>query len=196
MRRTGIPMAVIATLLALSVALPGGAEAESRMPVNSTDDPGQPVANRIDAVTSIVLVTNARLERVRVAFPPNPVCPELGQVCPSADSTLAAYEALGASVDAVCSARPIDGAARTTIADADLYATDMTATGLAYQLISIATVLGSADARLGVIYPSPGPATAPVEAALHSLYEAISAGGEVAGALVYPDGVAWPPNPC
>jgi hypothetical protein len=195
MRRTRVPVAVIAALLMLSVTLPAVAGAGGRIPVNSTDDPGQPIANRIDAVTNIVLATNARLERVVVAWPPNP-CTEIGPLCDSAYAALAAYEALGSSVDAVCSARPIDGAVRTTIADGDLYAADMTSNGIANQLASIAVVLGNADDRLGVIFPSPAPPDAPTKAALDSLYEAISAGGTVAGALVFLDGYEFPPNPC
>jgi hypothetical protein len=195
MRRTRVPVAVIAALLVLSVALPGVAGAGGRIPVNSTDDPGQPIANRIDAVTSIVLATNARLERVVVAWPPNP-CLEIGPLCDSAFEALAAYETLGSSVDAVCRARTIDGAVRATIADGDLYAADMTANGIANQMASIATVLGNADGRLGVISPEPGPPDAPARAALQSLYAAISTGGTAAGGWVSPDGILWPPNPC
>src|SRR3990172_1722257 len=141
MRRTRVGAAAVAALLVVMVAVPGLAGADSRIPVSSVDDATSPVANRIAAVTNIISATNARLARVITAYPPNS-CTEF---CPVADgfiAALSAYNALGESV----------------IADADAFAADTSATGIANQLASIATVLGNADDRLGGIrVPDSGP---------------------------------------
>jgi hypothetical protein len=196
-----VPSAVFAGLLLLAAVSPASAETGTRIPVNSTDDPASPTANRIDAVTNIVEATNARLERVASAYPPNP-CADITEptaFCDAAIGAFAAYLTLGQSVADACAAEALDGPGDAVITDADVYASDMSATGLANQLTSIVVVLGNADDRLGgILVPNPGPPEAPVTTALGVLYAAIADGGTVAGGLLHPPdpGFEYPPNPC
>jgi hypothetical protein len=186
-------VAVVATLLVLMLALPGMAGAGSRIPVNSTDDTASPAANRIDAVTNIVLATNARLTRVMTAYPPNP-CAEISALCPAALSVVGAYSTLGHSVACALEAVYADGPGDAVITDADAYAADISTNGILNQLASIATVLGNADDRLGGIrVPNPGPPEAPEAAALNALALAIADGGSAAADWL---GTEYPPNPC
>jgi len=196
---TRVRAAAIAALFIVISASP--ASAVSRIPVHSTDDPASPTANRIDAVTNIVEATNARLERVASAYPPNP-CADITEptaFCDAAIGAFAAYSAVGQSVADACAGGPLDGPGDAVITDADAFAADMSATGLANQLASIAVVLGNADDRLGgILTPSPGPPDAPVTTSLGVLYAAIADGGTVAGGLLHPPdpGFEYPPNPC
>jgi hypothetical protein len=187
-------VAVVATLLVLVMALPGVAGAGSRIPVSSTDDTGSPAANRIDAVTNIVVATNARLERVIAAHPPDPGAPEIGPVGLGFVVAMGAYSALAQSVACALEGVYADGPGDAVITDADAYAVDMSTNGILNQLASITTVLGNADDRLGGIrYPSPGPPNDPEAAALSALALAISDGGSAAADWL---GIFWPPNPC
>ena len=203
MARTRARSSLIGALL-LTIALPGIAGAGARIPVNSVDDPGQPVANRVAAVENIVLATNARLGRVSTMLP-NPGPP--GEPTLLVDAIIAAhlaYAALANDIVAVCNGRPIVGTGAATISDADGYATDTSQTGIARQVGSIATVLTNADRRLGrifvppnPIYPEPGPPGAPTLAALGSLFVAVSEGDEaLAEWLGVPPNPVYPPNPC
>lgn len=203
MARTRARSALVGALL-LTIALPGIAGAGARIPVDSVDDPGQPTANRVAAVGNIVLATNARLGRVSTMYPdPGPP----GEPTPLFDAIIAArlaYAGLGTDIVAVCASRPISGIGAATISDADAYATDTSATGIARQVGSIATVLTNADRRLGSIffppnpvYPEPGPPTAPTLAALGALYDAVVAGdGALAEWSGFPPNPIYPPNPC
>jgi hypothetical protein len=80
------------------------------------------------------------------------------------------------------------------ITDADAFASDMSQSGIANQLASIATVLDNADDRLGGIrLPNPGPPTDPeIVGALNTLAEALQDGG---GEAARWSGVYFPPNP-
>jgi len=187
---------MIAALLLLAAVSPAAAWTGTRIPVSSTDDVASPTANRIDAVTQIVEATNARLERVSSAWPPNPCAgvTEPTAFCDAAISALFAYSALGQSVAYACASGQLDGTGDAVITDADAFAADMSATGLANQLASIAVVLGNADDRLGgILAPSPGPPEAPVAGALNALSVAIYAGGS---SDLLGGGFDWPPNPC
>ena len=190
---------MIAVLLLLAAVSPAAAWTGTRIPVSSTDDVASPTANRIDAVTQIVEATNARLERVSSAWPPNPCVdlnPETLSFCLAAADVFAAYSALGQSVADACASEQLDGTGDAVITDADAFAADMSATGLANQLASIAVVLGNADDRLGgILSPEPGPPDAPVATALNTLSVAIFDGGSAAGELLGA-GFDWPPNPC
>lgn len=197
MRRTPVRAAAVAAMLTVAVVLPVAAGAGGRIPVDSVDDPASPTANRIAAVTNIVVATYARLERVIVAYPPNP-CEgatelELAPLCSSAVATLAAFSALGESVNDVCAGRALEGPGDVVIADADAFAGDSSATGIANQLGSIATVLGNADDRLGGIQlPNPGPPNDPaILGALYTLAEAVHVGEATAATWL----LAVPPNP-
>lgn len=193
MRRTSIRAAAVAAMLAVAVVLPVAAGAGGRVPVDSVDDATSPTANRIAAVTNIVVATNARLDRVITAWPPNPCT----GICPVDDGFVAArvaYEALGQSVAEACAGSPGDGLGDAVITDADAFAADTSQTGIANQLLSIATVLGNADDRLGGIrVPNPGPPESPEMVALVALAEAVDLGGAAAAGW---SGVLWPPNPC
>lgn len=194
MPRTIPRVAVVATLLGLMMALPAVAGAGSRIPVNSTDDTGSPAANRIDAVTNIVVATTARLERVIAAHPPDPGAPEIGPVSFGFLAVMGAYSTLGQSVACALEGVYADGPGDAVITDADAYAADMSTNGILNQLASIATVLGNADDRLGGIrMPSPGPPTTPEDAALAELAAAVDPGGLAAADWL---GTFWPPNPC
>jgi hypothetical protein len=182
----------------LAAVGPTSAGTGIRIPVSSTDDPASPTANRIDAVTEIVEATNARLERVASSYPPNP-CADITEptaFCDAAIGAFVAYSALGQSVADACAAEALEGPGDAVITDADAFAADMSAAGLANQLTSIAVVLGNADDRLGgILLPNPGPPEAPVAAALHTLSVAISDGGTAAEELLGA-GFDYPPNPC
>lgn len=201
MRRTRVGAAAVAALLVVVVAVPASVGAGTRIQISSFDDATSPAANRIAAVTSIVDATNARLERVILAYTPNNPCTEIfSPVCDGAYAALDAYSALGEYVYEVCTSDggPSDGLGASVIADADAYAADTSATGIANQLASIATVLGNADDRLGgILTPDPGPPDAPeLVAALNVLSVAISEGGSAADGWLGGDGFDWPPNPC
>lgn len=196
MHRTRSRVAAVVALLMLLTA-PGAVGAGDRIPVNSVDDAASPTANRIAAVTNIVLATNARLDRVIAAHPPNP-CLDITEptpVCTGATAVFGAYDSIGRSVADVCFGGPADGLGASVIADADAYAADTSSTGIANQLASIATVLGNADARLGGIFVPPSPVTPEDATALNALSVAVYAGGSAAAGLI--GGVFnRPPNPC
>jgi hypothetical protein len=189
----------MAALVALALALPADAGAANRVPVNSVDDTTSPTANRIAAVTSIVIATNARVDRVVLAFPPNPcaLITEPTAVCDAAIDVIGAYSELGQAVADACAGSPLSGPGDAVISDADAYAADTTAAGIANQLASIRTVLGNANDRLGGIRtPNPGPPEGPEAAALNALSVAIFEGGTEALGLVGGSGFDYPPNPC
>ncbi len=193
---TRVRAAAIAALFLVVSASP--ASAGSRIPVNSTDDAASPAANRIAAVTNIVIATNARLTRVAAAFAPNP-CADVTEPTTFCDAVIGvffAYSALGQSVADACAGSPLDGPGDAVITDADAYATDMSAAGIVNQLASIATVLGNADDRLGgILIPSPGPPDSPEAAVLSALSVAIFDGGSAAAGWL--GGIFdYPPNPC
>src|SRR3990170_2512713 len=72
----------------------------------------------------------------------------------------------------------------------------ISATGIANQLASIATVLGNADDRLGGIrVPDPGPPESPEAAALNALSVVVSEGGNAAGGWLGAS-FDYPPYPC
>lgn len=181
----------LALLLLLGMTLPGVAGAGSRMPVSSSDDATSPTANRIAAVGNIVSVVNARLERVRAAYPPNP-CAEITGACDAAYEALAAYQALAEAVADACAGNGAVGPGDAVITDADAYAADSSANGIAGQLGAIATVLGNATDRLrGINVPNPGP---PEIEALTALETLVGAGGT--SAADWSAGEFFPPNPC
>jgi hypothetical protein len=189
----------MAAIVALALALPAGAGAGNRIPVNSVDDTTSSTAYRIAAVTSIVIATNARVDRVAVAWPPNPcaVITEPTELCSAALGVVGAYAELGQAIADVCAGSPLSGPGDAVISDADAYAADTTSAGIANQLASIRTVLGNANDRLGGIQmPNPGPPGGPEAAALNALSVAIFAGGTDALGLVGGGGFDWPPNPC
>jgi hypothetical protein len=193
MYRTRSRTAGVVALLML-LGAPGAVGADNRIPVDSVDDPTSPTANRIDAVTNIVLATNARLERVIAARPPNPCLDtELTPVCYEATVVLIAYETIGRNIADVCAGGPADGLGASVITDVDAYATDTSSTGIANQLASIATVLGNADDRLGGIFVPPSPITPEDATALSALSVAVYDGGSAAAGWL---GADRPPNPC
>jgi hypothetical protein len=199
MSRNRVRPAAMAALLALALALPAGAGAGNRIPVSSVDDATSSTANRIAAVTNIVVVTNARLDRVAITWPPNPCAgiTEPTPLCTAAIEVVGAYSALGQAVADACAGIPLAGPGDAVISDADVYASDTTSAGIANQLASIRTVLGNATDRLGGIrIPDPGPPDGPEAAALNALSVAIFDGGTDALGLVGGGGFDFPPNPC
>ncbi|MDH4334676.1 MAG: hypothetical protein OEW24_05365, partial [Chloroflexota bacterium] len=147
-------------------------------------------ANRIAAVGNIASVVNARLERVRAAYPPNP-CAEINAACDAANEALAAYQGLAEAVADACAGSGAAGPSDAVITDADAYAADTSANGIAGQLGAMATVLGNATDRLrGISVPSPG---LPDIEALTALEGLVAAGGASAAGFW---GEFFPPNPC
>ncbi len=65
MRRTPIRAAVVAALVSVAVALPGGVGAANPVPASQT-------VRQIVVVTAVVSATNAWLNLVIAALPPNP----------------------------------------------------------------------------------------------------------------------------
>jgi hypothetical protein len=194
-----ISLAALVAHLALALALPVGAGAANRIPVSSIDDSTSSTANRIAAVTNIVVASNARVDRVALAWPPNPCAgiTEPSSLCTAALGVVGAYSALGQAVADACAGIPLTGPGDAVISDADIYAADTTAAGIANQLASIRTVLGDAGDRLGgITIPDPGPPDGPEAAALDALSVAIFEGGTDALDLVGGGGFDYPPNPC
>ncbi len=164
-------------------ALPAGAG--GRIPVSSTDNPGDSVANRTSAVVSIIVAMNDRLHRIEGILPPNP-CTELP--CPATDVTIAQVT-LASSVHAICAGAAVSGgSAGLSTVDGDVAAADVSATGAGNQLAAVATVLQNANRRLIGIWQGRSTPTAAQATALTALYDAATAR--------IPSGVDVPPNPC
>lgn len=191
MHRTPIRTAVVAAMLTLALALPGAAGAATRVPAS-------PTVRQIVVVTAVVNGTNAWLDLVIAALPPNPCTPdpgppEIDPVCLGFVGVLGAYEALGETVGDACVARPDDGLGDPVVTDAVAPASDLRTRLIVRQLNLITAVLGAANDRLiGILTPDPGP---PEIAALAALYDAVGVGA-VSVPPVDLDGDLWPPNPC
>lgn len=167
----------------LMAALPAGAG--GRIPVSSTDNPGDSVANRTSAVVAIIVAMNDRLHRIDGILPPNP-CTELP--CPATDVVLAQV-ALAGSVQAICGGAGVSGGvAGLSTVDGDAAAEDVSATGADNQLAAVATVLQNANRRLVGIWQGRGTPTAAQATVLTAVYDAATA--------QIPEDVAVPPNPC
>ena len=96
----------------------------------------------------------------------------------------------------LCTTDSVIGTGDATLADADIYASDASSTGLLNQLSSIRGVLSEADGRLIRIngaYP-PGPPTDEVRTALISVRNHAVAGFEAITSRV--GDAIHPPGPC
>lgn len=171
------------------------APATGRVSIFAGGDAGSPQAQRVDAVTNVVVAMNQRLERVIAAAPQNPIV-EPGPVADGFIAAYAAYSGLGQSVADVCAGVVSGSRTGDAIVDSDALAADMSATGIGNQLASIVTVLTNANDRLGAIFiPGAGPPEAPVAAALRALSQEVFAGGSAAAGWLG-GAFDFPPNPC
>jgi hypothetical protein len=199
MHRTRASAAVAAALLTLSLCIPGAVGAAGGAPADAANDPAETRASRIAAIARIVLAADARLERIILAYPPNPcaLVTEPTGLCDAAVAVVAGYAAIGASVAEACGGSVQRAAGRPgTAADADAPAAASDASGTARRLAAIARVLRGADARLEAILP-PGPVTpgSPEADALDGLSRAVHDGGRAAAGWIG-GAFDWPPNPC
>ncbi len=178
------------------VCLGAGAHAlgADRIPVSSVDDPNLSLVNRIGAVDNVVVAMDARLGRILSAlpegYPPAPILESLS-------ATRSSLGTLIATVDTqLCNTDGVIGSGDASLADGDVYASDVTATGLTNQLGSVRAVLAEANGRLIRIagaFPA-GPPVREVQAALTAVRASSAAGYE---AITDRLGDAiHPPSPC
>lgn len=160
-----IGSAVIGALSAM-VVLAAAVSATDRIAITSLDDASASMANRITAVDRVVVALDARLQRIVGAFPPGP------PVTPVADGLRATRQSLGTivgSVDArLCTQDAVIGLGDASLADGDVFASDISSTGLVNQLSSVRAVAAEANARLLRIYGA-YPAGPPVDEARTAL---------------------------
>lgn len=189
---------VTGLLLILAACQDAATAPESPLPQGLTADlagtaPAEATAQRIGAITQMVLATNARVGDAMVAWPPNP-CTEISPLCDAAARTNLGYHGLGEAVALLC-----EGGTAT----AGTLAPDLEAAlaapyhgGGAGRLISAAAVLDNALHQLAMVQtPSPGAPEEPVAGALNALGKAVFDGGSaLAGWLG--GGFDFPPNPC
>ena len=181
----------IVACVSLSAA---GVAASDRVPVQSVDDASLPLGNRIGAVDNVVTAMDARIGRIIGALPaghpPSPIIEGL-------TGTQASLHTLIATIDSrLCSQDATYGSGDASLADGDVFASDLTSTGLTNQLGSVRTVLGEANGRLVRIIGSlpPGPPVREVEDALTAVRHSSAAGFDAIAIRIGVD--IHPPSPC
>lgn len=195
MSRPLIRLITVASLASI-VSLGAGANAfgADRIPVSSVDDGNLSIVNRIGAVDNVVVAMDGRLGRIFSALPeghpPGPILEGL-------IATRSSLGTLIATIDTqLCDQDGVIGTGDASLADGDIYASDVTATGLANQLGSVRAVVAEANGRLVRIagaYP-PGPPVREVQVALTDVRASSAAGFE---AITDRLGDAiHPPSPC
>lgn len=165
-----------------------------RIPVKSIDDTSTSLVNRIGAIDNVVVAMDARIDRILGALPeshpPSPIFEAL-------TATQASLDTLISTIDnRLCSTDGVIGTGDASLADADVFAGDVTSSGLTNQLSSVRTVLGEANGRLVRIagaFP-PGPPILELDVALSAVRNSSAAGYDaIAGRL---DEGIHPPSPC
>jgi hypothetical protein len=192
------PLGRLITLVSLAsvVSLGAGANAfgADRIPVSSVDDASLSLVNRIGAVDDVVVAMDGRLGRILAAlpegYPPSPIFESLTGARSSLGTLIATIDTQ------LCNTDGVIGSGDASLVDGDVYASDVTATGLTNQLGSVRAVLAEANGRLVRIagaYPA-GPPVREVQAALTGVRASAAAGFE---AITDRLGDAiHPPSPC
>jgi hypothetical protein len=153
--RSALVGALSATVVASSL-LAAAVLGADRIPVSSIDDLSVSVVNRTAAVDNVVVALDARLGRIIGAYPPGP------PVIPLDDSLRATRQSLGTIVGTVdslmCTQNAVIGTGDASLADADVFASDASSTGLLNQLSSVRGVASEANGRLFTIFGAHPPA--------------------------------------
>jgi hypothetical protein len=187
-RLAAVALVLVATLGLGTAATALGAT--DRIPVSSTDNTSLSIVNRIGAVDNVVVAMDGRLERILAAVSPeHPPAPIF--------ETRSSLGTLIGTIDAqLCNTDGVLGTGDASLADGDVFASDVSATGLANQLSSVSRVLVEANGRLVRILGShpPSPIAPEVQSALGAVRGDAAAGFEAISGRIG-DGV-HPPSPC
>jgi len=185
-------VALVATLSLATAATALGAT--DRIPVSSTDNTSLSIVNRIGAVDNVVLAMNGRLDRILGSvLPEHPPAPIF-----EARSSLGT---LIGTIDAqLCNTDGVIGTADASLADGDVFASDLSTTGLDNQLTSVSRVLVEANGRLVRILGShpPSPIAPDVQNAMSAVRGHAAAGFEAItnrlGDAIHPPSPCTPPS--
>jgi hypothetical protein len=187
-------IAIVSIVACASLLTAAGASASDRVPVQSVDDTGLSLVNRIGAVDNVVGAMDARIDRIIRSLPEGrPPAP----IFENMTATQASLHTLIATIDTrLCSQDGTYGSGDASLADGDVFAEDRTATGLTNQLGSVRTVLAEANGRLIRIIGSlpPGLPTWDLEDALTAVRHTAAAGFDAIAVRIGTD--IHPPSPC
>jgi hypothetical protein len=187
-------VAIVSIVTCVSLLTAAGAGASDRVPVQSVDDTGLSLVNRIGAVDNVVGAMDARIDRIIGSLPEgHPPAP----IFESLTATQASLHTLIATIDTrLCSQDATYGSGDASLADADVFAEDRTTTGLTNQLGSVRTVLTEANGRLIRIigFLPPGPPTRELVDALTTVRQSSAAGFDAIAVRIGVD--IHPPSPC
>jgi hypothetical protein len=184
----------VSIVACVSLAIAGGTLGADRVPVKSVDDTSLSMVNRIGAVDNVVGAMDARIVRIIGSLPEgHPPAP----IFESLTATQASLHTLIATIDTrLCSQDATYGSGDASLADADVFAEDRTATGLTNQLGSVRTVLAEGNGRLIRVIGSfpPGPPVRELEDALTAVRHTAAAGFDAIAVRIGVD--IHPPSPC
>jgi hypothetical protein len=187
-------VAIVSVVACVSLVTAAGAGASDRVPVQSVDDPGLSLVNRIGAVDNVVAAMDARIDRIIGSLPEgHPPAP----IFESLTATQTSLHTLIATIDTrLCSQDGTYGSGDASLADGDVFAEDRTTTGLTNQLGSVRTVLAEANGRLIRIIGSmpPGPPVRELDDALMAVRQASAFGFDAIAVRIGVD--IHPPSPC
>lgn len=187
-------IAIVSVLACVSLAAATAALATDRVPVRSVDDTSLSIVNRIAAVDNVVGAMDSRLDRIIGSLPEgHPPAP----IFESLTATQASLNTLIATIDTrLCSQDGTYGSGDASLADGDVFAEDLTTSGLTNQLGSVRTVLAEANGRLVRIIGSipPGSPTFELDAALSAVRHTSAAGFDAIAVRI--GGDIHPPSPC
>jgi hypothetical protein len=187
-------IAIVSILACMSLLEASGAVAADRVPVRSVDDTSLSIVNRIAAVDNVVGAMDSRLDRIIGSLPEgHPPAP----IFESLTATQASLNTLIATIDTrLCSQDGTYGSGDASLADGDVFAEDLTTSGLTNQLGSVRTVLAEANGRLVRIIGSipAGPPTFELDAALSAVRHTSAAGFDAIAVRL--GGDMHPPSPC
>jgi hypothetical protein len=184
-------LAAVAIVAILSLATAATAlGATDRIPVSSTDNTSLSIVNRIGAVDNVVVAMNGRLDRILGSvLPLHPPAPIF--------VTRSSLGTLIGTIDAqLCNTDGVVGTGDASLADGDVFASDLSTTGLDNQLTSVSRVLAEANGRLVRILGShpPAPIAPDVQSALSAVRSHAAAGFEAITNRLGDE--IHPPSPC
>jgi hypothetical protein len=184
-------LAAVALVATLSLATAASAlGATDRIPVSSTDNTSLSIVNRIGAVDNVVVAMNGRLDRILGnVLPEHPPAPIF--------ETRSSLGTLIGTIDAqLCNTDGVIGTGDASLADSDLFASDLSTTGLDNQLTSVSRVLAEANGRLVRILGShpPSPIAPDVQNAMSAVRSHAVAGFDAISSRL--GEAIHPPSPC
>jgi hypothetical protein len=187
-------IAVVSLSAVIGLVASGTALGADRIPVSSVDNTNLSLVNRIGAVDNVVGAMDARIDRILGSLPedhpPSPILEGL-------TATQGSLITLITTIDnRLCTTDGTIGSGDASLADSDVFAGDLTSTGLTNQLGAVRTVLAEANGRLVRIVGAlpPGPPTSELDAALSAVR--YSAAGGFDAIAVRLGGGHHPPSPC